>query len=148
MLEAGQKVNVIPSKASVKVDGRILPGHTKEEFLREIRRIEGDELELHVLDHHDGTTFDSKTELYTAITNVLEQHDPEGVPVPYMIPGFTDSFAYGRLGATCYGFSPVRLGNDLNFTKMYHGHNERIPIEGFSWGLRVLFDVVRKFCAA
>ena len=62
-----------------------------------------------------------------------------------MIPGFTDSFAYARLGATCYGFSPVRLSPDLNFTRMYHGHDERIPREGFEWGFDVLFGLVRDF---
>lgn len=148
MLSAGRKVNVIPSKASVTIDGRILPGFSKEQYLAEIHQIVGDELEVKVLDHHDGITFDSKSELYHTISAVLRQHDPEGVPVPYMIPGFTDSFAYARLGAICYGFSPVRLPKELHFAKMYHGHNERIPIEGFGWGLRVLYDVVKKFCAA
>ena len=68
--------------------------------------------------------------------------------MPYMIPGFTDSFAYARLGATCYGFSPVKLDKGLNFTRMYHGHNERIPVNGFTWGTRVLFDLVKEFCQA
>ena len=63
-----------------------------------------------------------------------------------MIPGFTDSFAYARLGATCYGFSPVKLGKDLNFTRMYHGHNERIPVHGYLWGQRVLYELVEGFC--
>jgi acetylornithine deacetylase/succinyl-diaminopimelate desuccinylase-like protein len=64
-----------------------------------------------------------------------------------MVPGFTDSFAYGRLGATCYGFAPVRLGPDLNFTRMYHGHDERIPVEGFRWGVRTLWELVSDFCS-
>jgi acetylornithine deacetylase/succinyl-diaminopimelate desuccinylase-like protein len=148
MLAGGSKVNVIPSRASVRVDGRIIPGLTKEDFLREIRRAVGDEVAINVFDHHDGTTFDSKTELYETICKVLAQHDEDAVPVPYMIPGFTDSFAYGRLGGTCYGFSPVKLPKDLNFTRMYHGHDERIPIDGFAWGLKVLFEVVERFCGS
>jgi acetylornithine deacetylase/succinyl-diaminopimelate desuccinylase-like protein len=63
-----------------------------------------------------------------------------------MIPGFTDAFAYARLGAICYGFSPVRLGPELNFSSLYHGHDERIPIDGFAWGVRVLYEVVEQFC--
>ena len=148
MLSAGKKVNVIPSTASVTVDGRTLPGQSKEDFLREIQRVVGDDLELSVLDHHDGTTFRSDTELYRMICSVLQERDPEGVAVPYMIPGFTDSFAYARLGATCYGFAPVQLPPELNFTRMYHGHNERIPVDGFAWGLRTLYEVVERFCRA
>lgn len=146
MLEAGKKVNVIPSVATARVDGRILPGQTLQQFLDEIQRVVGPDVKIHVFDHHDGTSFTTDTPLYDTITRVLARRDPQGTPVPYMIPGFTDSFAYARLGATCYGFSPVRLGPELNFTKMYHGHDERIPIDGFFWGLRTLWEVVAEAC--
>jgi acetylornithine deacetylase/succinyl-diaminopimelate desuccinylase-like protein len=139
---------VIPSRASVQVDGRVIPGQTIESFLREVQAVVGTELKLNVLVQHDGTVFRSDTPLYDAIQQTLAVHDPGAIAVPYMIPGFTDSFAYGRLGAVCYGFSPVRLGPELNFTSMYHGHDERIPRDGYAWGQRVLFELVRDFCAA
>lgn len=142
----GSKVNVIPSQASVHVDGRVLPGRSAEAFLDDVRKLIGDDLELVVHDRHDGTTFTSDTPLYRAIEGALARHDPGGIPVPYMIPGFTDSFAYARLGAICYGFSPVRLGPELEFTRMYHGHDERIPREGYLWGQRVLYELVEEFC--
>ncbi|MFO0745414.1 MAG: M20/M25/M40 family metallo-hydrolase [Myxococcota bacterium] len=148
MVRAGSKVNVIPSRATATLDGRMLPGQTVEGFLAEVRKVVGDDLTIDVIDQHDGTTFPSDTPLYDAITKVLGRHDPDGVPVPYMIPGFTDSFAYGRLGAVCYGFSPVQLRPDLSFTKMYHGHDERIPVDGYLWGQRVLYELVRDFCLA
>jgi acetylornithine deacetylase/succinyl-diaminopimelate desuccinylase-like protein len=78
---------------------------------------------------------------------VLREHDPQAAPVPFMIPGFTDAFAYARLGAVCYGFVPLRLPPDLPFTRLFHGHDERVPVDGFRWGLRVLYDVVARFCA-
>ena len=146
MAMAGKKVNVIPSSAKARVDGRILPGQSVEQFLAEVARVVGPEVKLNVFDHHDGTVFDADTPLYDTICRVLGRRDPGGTPVPYMIPGFTDSFAYARLGATCYGFSPVRLGPELNFTRMYHGHDERIPVDGFTWGLRTLWDVVCETC--
>jgi acetylornithine deacetylase/succinyl-diaminopimelate desuccinylase-like protein len=148
MLEAGHKVNVIPSSARAHVDGRIIPGQSRETFVAEVQKVVGPDIRLTVHEHHDGTTFSPDTPLYDTIVKALADHDAGGIAVPYMIPGFTDSFAYARLGATCYGFSPVRLGPDLNFTRMYHGHNERIPVDGFAWGLRVLFDVVSEFCRA
>ena len=148
MLSAGKKVNVIPSTASAQVDGRILPGQSLQSFLAEVQQVIGSELKLNVLLHHDPVTFSAETPLYDAICRTLAHHDPSGMPVPYMIPGFTDSFAYARLGAICYGFSPVQLGPELNFTRMYHGHDERIPVAGFTWGLRVLHELVRDFCRA
>ncbi|HMJ10675.1 MAG TPA: M20/M25/M40 family metallo-hydrolase [Polyangiaceae bacterium] len=148
VLVAGQKVNVIPSRAKAQVDGRILPGQSVERFLEEVREVVGDDVDINVLLHHDPVTFDADTPLFDTIARTLAVHDPGAVPVPYMIPGFTDAFAYARLGAVCYGFAPVRLGPDLNFSQMYHGHNERIPRDGFAWGLRVLYDVVRDFCRA
>ena len=147
MLAGGKKVNVIPSSASVQVDGRVIPGQSIEAFLAEIQRVIGPDLRIRVTEQHDGTVFEANTPLFDAIKKTLARHDPGATPVPYMIPGFTDAFAYARLGATCYGFAPVRLDPELNFTRMYHGHNERIPVEGFSWGLRVLHEVVRDFCA-
>jgi acetylornithine deacetylase/succinyl-diaminopimelate desuccinylase-like protein len=148
MLAAGKKINVIPSAARVQVDGRLIPGQTLDSFLAEIRAVVGDDVRLSVLDDHPGTVFDSKTELFEAITAVLARHDPDAVPVPYMIPGFTDAFAYRKLGATCYGFVPVQLDPSLNFSRLYHGHDERIPVEGFAWGVRVLCELVRDFCGA
>ncbi len=148
MLNAGKKVNVIPSSAKARVDGRVVPGQTVEQFLAEVQRVVGPDVKISVFDHHDGTVFTTATPLYDTIVDVLKRRDSGGTAVPYMIPGFTDSFAYARLGATCYGFSPVRLGPELNFTRMYHGHDERIPVDGFRWGLETLWEVVRDFCAA
>jgi acetylornithine deacetylase/succinyl-diaminopimelate desuccinylase-like protein len=148
ILAAGKKVNVIPSSATAHVDGRVIPGQSVRNFLDEVERVIGPGLRINVLEQHDGTVFSTNTPLYDAICATLGRHDPGCVPVPYMIPGFTDSFAYARLGATCYGFSPVRLGPELNFTRMYHGHDERIPVAGFKWGLKVLCELVRDFCRA
>lgn len=146
MVDAGRKVNVIPSIAKARVDGRILPGQSVEQFLAEVQAVVGPGVKINVFDQHDGTVFTDATPLYDTITKVLGRRDPGGIVVPYMIPGFTDSFAYARLGATCYGFSPVKLGPELNFTRMYHGHDERIPTDGFTWGLRTLWEVVNDFC--
>jgi acetylornithine deacetylase/succinyl-diaminopimelate desuccinylase-like protein len=147
MLSGGTKINVIPAAATVAVDGRVVPGQSAEKFLDEIRRVVGDGVRFTVLDQHDGTTFPMDTALYDAIVAALGKHDPGATAVPYMIPGFTDAFAYQKLGAICYGFSPVQLDATVKFSQMYHGHDERIPTQGFAWGLRVLHDLVRDFCA-
>ena len=148
MLAAGRTVNVIPSSAKVTVDGRVIPGQSVESFLREVLEVVGDDVEIQVLEQHDGTTFDPKTELFETISAVVTDADPGSAVVPYMIPGFTDSFAYARLGATCYGFSPVKLPPGIAFARLYHGHDERVPVEGFGWGVETLYEVVRRFCAS
>src|SRR5207244_960805 len=144
---AGSKVNVIPSHARGTVDGRVIPGIAQQTFLDEIQTIVGKSARISVLDAHDGVTFPAQTPLYDSICAAIAHHDPGGIPVPYMVPAFTDSFAYARLGAICYGFSPTRLDPGMDFTGMYHGHNERIPRDGFLWGLRVLYELIEEFCA-
>jgi acetylornithine deacetylase/succinyl-diaminopimelate desuccinylase-like protein len=148
ILSAGRKVNVIPAEARAELDGRVVPGQSIEQFLAEVQEVVGPDLAVNVLHRHDGVTFSSDTPLYAAIRRAVEHHDPGAVVVPYMIPGFTDAFAYARLGATCYGFAPTKLGPDLAFTRMFHGHDERIPRDGFTWGVRVLYELVRDFCGA
>ena len=147
VLKGGSKVNVIPSTASVLVDGRILPGQTVRDFLREIEDVVGPDLKVTIMEQREGTVFDAKTPLFGAIERTIEAHHPGAVTVPFMIPGFTDAHAYARLGSTCYGFTPVRMPRGLSYTSLYHGHDERIPVEGFAWGLRVLHDLVSTFCS-
>jgi acetylornithine deacetylase/succinyl-diaminopimelate desuccinylase-like protein len=83
------------------------------------------------------------------MSQAIQAADPRGIPIPLMIPGFTDAKSWSRLGPICYGFSPVELPDDpaLTFSRLYHGHDERIPEAGFRWGLRVLYDAVRRFAS-
>ena len=75
-------------------------------------------------------------------------NDPTGHPLPYLIPGFADAKAHARLGTTCYGLAPVKFDptHDVNAAKMHHGDDERAPVDGLTWGLRVRFDAVSGFC--
>jgi len=149
VLRAGSKVNVIPGHASVDLDGRTLPGQSEGAFLDELREALGGDPELEVLRSLPPVEATSKTPLFDLLAATVRRHDPTGHPLPYLIPGFTDAKAYARLGTTCYGFAPVKFDptHEVNFTKMYHGHDERVPIEGLKWGLRVLFEAVDAFCS-
>jgi acetylornithine deacetylase/succinyl-diaminopimelate desuccinylase-like protein len=148
MLQAGVAANVIPASARAVLDGRMMPGVTVDDFRAQVQRVVGDEVTLNALEHHDGVTFDIDTPLFSAIEATVAHHDPGAQVVPYLIPAFTDAFAYARLGAVCYGFSPVRLARGVEFTDLYHGHDERIPRDGYIWGQRVLYDLVHSFCTA
>jgi acetylornithine deacetylase/succinyl-diaminopimelate desuccinylase-like protein len=148
VLRAGSKVNVIPGRASVDLDGRTLPGQSESAFLTELREALGGDPKLEVLKSMPAVEAPSHTPLFDHLAATVLRHDPTGHPLPYLIPGFTDAKAYTRLGTTCYGFAPVKFDptHEVNFTKMYHGHDERAPIDGLKWGLRVLYDAVHGFC--
>lgn len=145
-LSAGQKINVIPSEAALLVDGRILPGKNSESFLREIRQLIGEDYKIEILKESRGVETSVDTPLYTTLKQVLEERDPGSEAIPYLIAGFTDATNYHKLGIKTYGFSPIKLPPDIVFSKLYHNHNERIPLEGFFWGMDTFLEAVKRFC--
>jgi acetylornithine deacetylase/succinyl-diaminopimelate desuccinylase-like protein len=136
-LTAGYKHNVIPGTASATVDCRTLPGRS-EAFLAEIRDLVGPDIEMTYVQHHPAveTTFDGP--LVDAMAAALRAEDSGARPVPYMLSGGTDAKAFMKLGMRCFGFSPLRLPPDLNFASLFHGVDERVPVEGLKFGVRVL----------
>jgi len=150
VLRAGAKTNVIPGEASVEIDGRTLPGQTEESFLAELRDAlgkDGAEANLEVLRSLPPIETAPDGPLFARLAQTIRAHDPDGLPIPFVIPGFTDAKAYARLGTRCFGFAPVRFdpADDVSFSRMYHGNDERVPTAGLAWGLDVLFDAVSGF---
>ena len=144
VLTAGDKVNVIPPEAELLVDGRTLPGQTAEDLVAQLREIIGDGYEIEVMRFMPAVDGPVDDPVIGVIQEVLDELDPGVVAVPNMIPGFTDAKAWSSLGATCIGFSPVRLGPDDVFSTLFHGVDERIPVEGFHYGVRALLEVVAR----
>jgi acetylornithine deacetylase/succinyl-diaminopimelate desuccinylase-like protein len=145
ILRAGYKDNVIPGEASVILDGRTLPGEDQHSFLRELREIVGPEPALEVIKAAPPAEAGHDTPLFRLIKARTEAADPGARAIPWMLPGATDSKFYAQLGAICYGFSPVRLDPRMPFGSLYHGNDERMPLEGLLWGLRLYSDVVLTF---
>lgn len=145
----GSAINVLPHEASVDIDGRVIPGQTAENLIDELRKVLGDKkgriYSFEILEESPGAVFPVDTPLYKAIEDVMIEADPDGIVIPSMIPGFTDSYNYAKLGATCYGFYPLKLDADIEFAEMFHGDNERIPVEGFHWGIETLMQLLGKF---
>ncbi len=88
------------------------------------------------------------TPLFALLCDALRSADPEAIPFPCLVPGFTDASHFARLGTTCYGFTPVFFpeGATAAFADLIHGRDERIPVEGFQRGARALWEVVVRFC--
>jgi acetylornithine deacetylase/succinyl-diaminopimelate desuccinylase-like protein len=145
ILRAGYKDNVIPGEAWVILDGRTLPGEDERSFLRELREIVGPEPALEVIKAAPPAESSPDTPLFRLIKSRTEAADPGARAIAWMLPGATDSKFYAQIGATCYGFAPVRLNAKIPFGSLYHGNDERMPIDGLLWGLRLYCDVVLTF---
>ncbi len=144
VIRAGEKTNVIPSEAWLEVDGRLLPGFTKEDLIDEVRTLIGDEPEIEVFQEGTATEAPAEDPIMDLMTEVIGRHEPDAAVVPYLVTAFTDASQWKKLGMKCYGFSPLKLPEDVSFRSLFHGHDERIPIEGFRFGLKVLFEFVAK----
>ena len=137
MLSAGYKANVIPGTAEATIDARFLPGH-EEEMLATLDELigEGIDRETLVRDIAVETSFDGA--VVDAMAEALRSEDPGARPVPYLMSGGTDAKSFSTLGIRCFGFAPLRLPPDLDFVTMWHGIDERVPIDGLRFGVRVL----------
>ena len=137
VLNAGYKVNVVPGSATAEVDGRFVPGH-EEEFLAEIDGLLGAGVRRDFIlnDVAVQTPFDG--ELCAAMASALRAADPEARVVPYCLSGGTDAKSFSRLGIRCFGFAPLRLPAELDFFGMFHGVDERVPVDALRFGVRVL----------
>ena len=143
-LTAGYKHNVIPDRAEALIDVRALPG-TEEAVLADIRAVVGDDVEVAIVHQDIGLEVPFAGDLVDAMVGALGRHDP-GVPViPYLLGGGTDNKALSTLGITGYGFAPLRLPADLDFTGMFHGVDERVPIDALVFGQTVLTDLLRTY---
>ena len=136
-LDAGYKVNVIPQEASAQVDGRFLPGH-EEEFFATVDELLGPDVRREFIHHDRAVETEYEGALVAAMEASLAEEDPGALPVPYCLSGGTDAKAFAKLGMRCYGFAPLRLPPDLDFTGMFHGIDERVPVDGLRFGVRVL----------
>jgi acetylornithine deacetylase/succinyl-diaminopimelate desuccinylase-like protein len=142
MVNAGEKSNIVPSVAKAHIDGRILPGQTTESYLKEVRDLVGPGFEINVLKELKPTMGDPKDPIMGAIDRVIQRHDPGAIVLPAMISATTDGTHYATLGTKYFGFSPVKFRNNESFVRMFHGHDEHIPIDGFHFGIRVLTELV------
>jgi acetylornithine deacetylase/succinyl-diaminopimelate desuccinylase-like protein len=138
MLEAGYKANVIPQSASAVVDGRTLPGFEKE-LLDTVKSLVGENVKVESLVSDIPLEVEFGGPLVDAMIAAIKSEDPDGIPIPYLLSGGTDNKALAKLGIVGYGFSPLKLPPDLDFTGLFHGIDERVPIDSLQFGARTLF---------
>ena len=138
MLQAGYKTNVIPTDAQATVDGRFLPGY-EDEFFATLRELAGDGVEFDFESHQQPWETPYDGDLVDAMTRSLLAEDPDALVAPYTMSGGTDAKHFRKLDMRSYGFAPLRLPADLDFTALFHGVDERVPVDALEFGARV-FD--------
>ncbi|HYG91961.1 MAG TPA: M20/M25/M40 family metallo-hydrolase [Nocardioides sp.] len=144
MLEAGYKLNVIPTDATAHVDGRFLPGY-EDEFFATLAELCGESVAIEHVSHQQPWEMPYDGALVDAMTRCLLAEDPDAVVAPFLMSGGTDAKHWTKLGMRTYGFTPLRLPDDLDFTALFHGVDERVPVDALEFGSRVLdrlFDEV------
>jgi acetylornithine deacetylase/succinyl-diaminopimelate desuccinylase-like protein len=138
MLQAGYKVNVVPGEATAHLDGRFLPGY-EDEFLATLAELAGPDVRIEHLTKMSGLETPYEGALAEAMTASILEEDPDAVVAPYLMSGGTDAKHWERLGIRSFGFAPLRLPEDLDFTALFHGVDERVPVDALQFGARV-FD--------
>lgn len=137
MLDAGYKHNVVPQSASASLDCRFLPGH-EDDLMTAIRELAGEYVAVEVIHRDIALDVPFSGTLVEAMKQALLAEDPGASILPYCLSGGTDNKALSILGITGYGFAPLRLPADLDFAPMFHGIDERVPLESLKFGARVL----------
>src|SRR3954469_691817 len=138
MLRAGYKVNVIPTEATAHVDGRFLPGF-EDEFFATLAELVGEHVEITYDSHQQPWETPYDGDLVDAMTRSILAEDEEAVVAPFLMSGGAAAQHFRKLGMRSYGFAPLRLPADLDFTALFHGVDERVPVDALEFGARV-FD--------
>ena len=150
IVTAGVKYNVIPGLATIEIDCRVLPDSDEASMRSEVHARLGPDLadacDVELVIYGAPVESPTEGELYRILAETITAHDPEGIPVPAMMPFATDAKHLAPLGVPCYGFSPLRMSAEDRYFAWFHGEDERVPVDALRWGLPVLYDAVRRFC--
>lgn len=144
IVRGGEKINVIPGEVSVNLDGRLLPGFSPEDMIKDVRRIIGDQVELEIVRHEPGPT-EPDMGLFCELAGILEDADPGAIPMPLLLPGVTDARVFSSLGIQTYGFTPMKLPPGFNFFKTIHAADERIPMDAVAFGADAVYEVLKRY---
>lgn len=144
ILHGSRTINVIPSEVAVDLDGRLLPGFGPDDLIDELRTIVGNDAEFNVIRYDPGPA-EPDMGLFDTLADILKAADPRGVPCPMLLAAVTDGRYFSRLGIQTYGFLPMPLPENFNFTQTIHAADERIPIDAIEFGTNAVYQVFSRF---
>jgi len=144
IVRGGDKVNVIPAQIDLELDGRLLPGFTPDDLIRELHGIVGDDIEVELVRHDPGLAKPDLA-LFDMLAGVLRELDPDGIPMPLLQGGVTDGRFFAQLGIQTYGFMPMRLPADFPVLRIVHAADERIPVSALEFGTEAVTRALQRF---
>jgi acetylornithine deacetylase/succinyl-diaminopimelate desuccinylase-like protein len=144
MVRGGDKINVLPSQVVLDLDCRLLPGYSPDDLMAEVRQVVGDGVDLELVRHDPGPAAPDMG-LFDTLADVLREADPQGIPIPMLLPATTDARFFSRLGIQTYGFLPMALPPGFNFWETIHGPDERIPTEALDFGAEAIYQLLQRF---
>ena len=142
ILQASDKLNVIPSEVSIGLDGRLLPGFSPQQMEQELRDLLGSDFKLDLSEFDPGPGQPDMA-LFGMLKKTLEELDPSGQAVPLLLSAVTDARFFTRLGIQTYGFTPLKLPDDFNFISTIHAANERLPVDALDFGVQAVFQAIQ-----
>jgi len=146
VIRGGDSSNVIPTEVTVDLDGRVLPGQTPTELVQELANFAGDLAEFELIEEEPPARADPDMRLYPMLADILRQADPDGVPIPALLPGYTDARHFARLGIQTYGFLPMRLPKEIS-VDLIHARDERVPADALRFGTGCLVEAIDRYPA-
>jgi acetylornithine deacetylase/succinyl-diaminopimelate desuccinylase-like protein len=144
IVHGGDKINVIPSEIELQIDCRLLPGQTPDDAMGELRDLLGPDVELELV-RHDPVAAEPDLSQFELLAGVLRELDPEATPVPMLLAGVTDGRFLSPLGIQTYGFLPLRLPREFEFTPLIHNADERVPVDALPFGVEAITRTIERY---
>ena len=147
VVRGGSKINVIPSEIELQIDGRLLPGYQPADMRRELRKTIDPQIPIEILTYEPTVSKPDLT-FFPHLKKILQEMDPDGCPIPMILPGVTDARFFAKLGIQTYGFTPMKLPPDFNFFSTVHSGDERIPANAVELGTNAIFRLIQQYTPA
>jgi len=144
IVRGGDKINVVPGEVSIEMDGRLLPGFSPEDMIKEVRRIIGNQVELEINRYEPGPA-EPDMGLFAELAGILQDADPGAIATPLLMPAISDARIFSRLGIQTYGFTPMKLPRGFIFFKTIHAADERIPADAVSFGADAIYELLKRY---
>ncbi len=146
-IKASEKINVIPSRAELKVDCRVPPGLGEREVREGIAEVlgseHGDGFQIEFTEQMVGNRSPIASPLMDAISAWISENDPGAEVVPVILPGFTDSRHFREAFPECvaYGFFPHRHQSLFSTAPLIHSADERIDVRDLQFATEFFGDL-------
>lgn len=147
VIRGGESSNVIPTEIVVDLDGRVLPGHTPADLVRELEGLAGELAEFGIVEEEPAPAASADLTLYPMLADIIRRRDPGSAPIPALLPGYTDARYFAKLGIQTYGFLPMRLPREIS-VDLIHAPDERVPADAVRFGTECLLEAIRRYPAA